>query len=156
MPVLQQTNGSISWERLASQVAGENRKVHPVSARTIAKFVKATPSFHYFVTRVLPQCTTERVKAWRRCWAIQFHIFWEGAKLIAKKVQVVLFHIDERWFYSLVIQKNNKCVPAFGVQGVWNRVHHKNAINKTLAICAISSICATQQRHAEGWPLEKN
>ena len=57
MKVLRQTNGSISWERLASQVAGGNRRVQPVGAKTIAKFVKvkATPGFHYFVARVLPQ-----------------------------------------------------------------------------------------------------
>ena len=58
MKVLQQqTNGSISWERLASQVVGGNRRVQPVSAKTIAKFVKvkATSGFHYFVARVLPQ-----------------------------------------------------------------------------------------------------
>ena len=45
--------------------------------------------------------------------------------MIATKVQIVYFHIDEKWFYSLVIRKNNKCVPALGVQGVWNRIHHK-------------------------------
>ena len=58
--------------------------------------------------------------------------------MIATKVQVVYFHIDEKWFYSLVIRMNNKLVPVWGVQGVWNRIHHKNAIDKILAICAMA------------------
>ena len=60
--------------------------------------------------------------------------------MIASKVQIVYFHIDEKWFYSLVIRKFNKCVPEFGVEGVWNRIHHKNSIDKILCICAIAFI----------------
>ncbi len=60
--------------------------------------------------------------------------------MVATKVQVVYFHIDEKWFYTLVIRKYNKCVPAFEVQGVWNRIHHKNSIDKILAICAMAFV----------------
>lgn len=60
--------------------------------------------------------------------------------MVANKVQVVYFHIDEKWFYSLVIRMHNKCVPALGVQGVFNRIHHKNSIDKTLAICACAFV----------------
>ena len=60
--------------------------------------------------------------------------------MIAAKVQIVYFHIDEKWFYSLVIRKFNKSVPAFGVEGVWHRIHHKNSMEKILAICAIAFV----------------
>ncbi len=99
---LSKTNGSISWERLASYIAGGEGNVQPVSREALRRYVTATEGFHYFVTKTLPQCTTEHTKKWRMRWAIQFHIFWEGAKMVASTVQVVYFHIDEKWFYSLV------------------------------------------------------
>ena len=135
---LEKTNGSISWEKLASYIAGGEDKVQPVSKTALARHVMATEGFRYFATRTLPQCNQPQTKKRRLEWAISFHIFWEGAKMIATKVQVVYFHIDEKWFYSLVIRMNNKLVPVWGVQGVWNRIHHKNAIDKILAICAMA------------------
>ena len=41
---LQKTNGCISWERLASFIAGGEKKVQPVSSCTLAKYVTATES----------------------------------------------------------------------------------------------------------------
>ena len=38
---------------------------------------------------------------------------------------------------SLVIRMYNKCAPQFGCQPVWHRVHHKNSIEKLLAICTV-------------------
>jgi len=116
---LQKTNGSISWERLAAYVAGGEDKVQPASKWALSKFVKATKDFRYFETRTLPQCTTEHTKKWRREWSTSFHIFWEGAKMIALKVQIIYFHIDEKWFYSLVIQKNKKAEPKeYGTESI--------------------------------------
>ena len=86
---LQKTNGCISWERLASFIAGGENKVQPVSSITLAKYVTATEGFRYFLTQTLPQCTTEHTKKWRKRWSTNFHIFWEGAKMVANKVQVV-------------------------------------------------------------------
>ena len=83
--VLQKTNGSISWERMAAHIAGGADKVQPISKNTLANYVMATENFYYVATRTLPQCTNERTKKWRMKWAIQFHIFWEGAKMIATK-----------------------------------------------------------------------
>ena len=50
---------------------------------------------------------------------------------------VLYTNIDEKWFYSLVIRKNNKVVPEFGVFPVFHRIHHKDNVDKLLAICAI-------------------
>ena len=55
---------------------------------------------------------------------------------MAMKVQVFLFHMDEKWFMSLVLRMFGKIAPVFGCRGVWNRIHHKNNIDKLLAICA--------------------
>ena len=51
-------------------------------------------------------------------------------------VQILYFHIDKKWFLALVMRKYGKIVPEYGCQGVWNRVHHKNNIDKLLVICA--------------------
>ena len=70
-------------------------------------------------------------------WAIAFHLFWEGAKLVAQQIQVLLFHMDEKWFMSLVLRMHNKIAPFFGCHGVWNRIHHKKSIDKLLAIAVV-------------------
>ena len=69
---------------------------------------------------------------------------------MAAAVQIVYFHIDEKWFYSLVARMHNKCVPIFGVDGVWNRIHHKNAIDKILCICALAVVPLNNDLRAGG------
>ena len=61
----------------------------------------------------------ERTKKIRKRWAVAFHIFWEGAMMVAKEVQLLYNNIDEKWFYSLVIRLHNKAVPLFGVSPVF-------------------------------------
>lgn len=55
-------------------------------------------------------------------------------------MKIVYIHIDEKWFMSLVLRLYNKCAPAFGCHPVWHRVHHKNSIDKLLAICAVAIV----------------
>ena len=49
--VLRLTNGVISWERMASYIAGGEDKVQPVSRTTLAKYVMGTEGFRYYVHR---------------------------------------------------------------------------------------------------------
>ena len=49
---------------------------------------------------------------------------------------MLLFHIDEKWFFSLVLRKFGKVAPFFGCQPVYNRIHHKNSVDKLLVVCA--------------------
>ena len=135
--VLKHTNGCISWEALAQQIAGGEKVAQPICGRSLAKWVAGTDGFRYMKTQTLPQCTTERTKKIRKRWAVTFHIFWEGAKMVAKEVQLLYTNIDEKWFYSLVIRLHNKVVPLFGVSPVFHRIHHKDNMDKLLAICAI-------------------
>ena len=92
------------------------------------------------VTATLPQCTSKATKKWRYRWAIQFHLFWEGAKLVRMKVQVLNFHVDEKWFMSLVYRMHIKVAPKFGCSPVHNRIHHRNSVEKVLTICAIGIV----------------
>jgi len=135
--VMQHTNGSISWRRLAEQIAGGERNAQPIGPDALSSWVMGKDGFRYIETQTLPQCTTERTKKIRMKWAISFHMFWEGAKMVAQKVQVLYTNIDEKWFYSLVIRRYNKVVPEFEVHPVFHRIHHKDNMDKLLAICAI-------------------
>ena len=136
--VLQKTNGSVSWNNMAIFVAGGEDQVQPVGKTAIQEYIMSTDEFRYTATLTAPQCDNDRVKNWRMKWATNFHIFWEGGRLIRGKVQIVLFHIDEKWFYSLVVRLFNKCVPQLGVQPVHNRIHHKNSLDKTMGICTVA------------------
>ena len=135
--VLRHTNGSISWERLAVQIAGGEKNVQPIGADALSRWVMGTDGFRYMETQTLPQCASERTKQIRMKWTIEFHLFWEGAKMVAQKVQVLYTNIDEKWFYSLVIRRHGKVVPELGVSPYHHRIHHKNSVDKLLVICAV-------------------
>ena len=98
--VMQMTNGVISWRCIANEIAGGPDNVQAASKDALRRHIMGTNDFRYTVTQTLPQCNGERSRRIRMRWATEFHIFWEGAKLVAQKVQVLLFHIDEKWFFS--------------------------------------------------------
>ena len=149
--VMQHTRGSISWERLAVQIAGGEKNVQPIGADALRRWVMGTDGFRYMETQTLPQCASERTKQIRMKWTIAFHLFWEGAKMVAQKVQVVYTNIDEKWFYALVIRRHGKVVPAFGVSPCFHRIHHKNSVDKLLVICAIAYAPTGNDPRSGGW-----
>ena len=56
-----------------------------------------------------------------------------------KKMQVLLFHTNEKWFMSLIIQMvYDKITPQFGCYNLWKYIHHINFIDKHLAICTVA------------------
>ena len=57
--------------------------------------------------------------------------------MIQTKVQVLLMHMDKKWFFSIVLRKFNKCVPELGCSPVWSRIHHKSSVEKVLVICVV-------------------
>ena len=105
--VMQHTNGVITWDRLAQFIAGGEDKVQPIGRTALRQHIMGTKDFRYMVTATLPQCNNERTKKWRYRWSIAFHIFWEGAKFLCTKVQVLYFHVDEKWFMALVCRRSN-------------------------------------------------
>ncbi len=129
--VMQHTNGCINWRRLAEQIAGGAKNVQPIGPDALSRWVMGTEGFRYTETQTLPQ---ERMK-----WAVAFHISWEGARIMAQKVQVLYTNIDEKWFYSLVIRRHNEVVPEFGVAPVYHRIHHKNTLISCLSFVLFAS-----------------
>jgi hypothetical protein len=136
---LQRTNGSVSWETIAILVAGGANRVQPVSKNTIAKYVMSTYGAQYTSTKTVPTMN-ERNKQQCYQWAKAFILFWEGAKLVAQKVQILNIHQDEKWFYCLVIRSHNKWVPYFGVTPNHHSQHTKNSANKVLCISCVGFV----------------
>lgn len=134
--ILQLTNGSITWERLASQLSGGG--LQSICANTIAKYVMALPNSSYQTTRIHPHLSQHH-KQNRYEWSLQFWIFWNNAKSLLN-MQLVLCHMDEKWFFGIVVRKHNKSIPFLGVMPVSHSVHHKSHINKTMAIASTAFI----------------
>eukprot|EP00978_Attheya_sp_CCMP212_P040236 scaffold217526_cov46-Attheya_sp.AAC.1 len=87
----------------------------------------------YSSTRIFPMLTGQ-TKNIRKRGAVAWHIFWEGAKSVAGRVQFVLFQDDEKWFYALVVRQHNKMVPFFGCIPDSHSVHHKSHIGKVMCL----------------------
>jgi hypothetical protein len=45
-------------------------------------------------------------------------------------------HMDEKWFFAIVVRRNNKSVPFLGVAPVHHAVHHKSHIDKLMVIAS--------------------
>jgi hypothetical protein len=132
--VLTLTNGSISWTGLERALNGDGGGAKIVSAATIRRFVTSTPDFSYKATRILPFLSTG-TKEKRYNWTMEFWLFWESAKAF-EGVQVLLVQMDEKWCYEIVVRKNEKSVPFFGVEPLVHGVQHKSHIGKILAIAS--------------------
>lgn len=91
------------------------------------------PNSTYTTTSIFPQLN-EASKQRHFKWSRAFWLFWNSAILFAEEVQVVLVHIDEKWFYAIVIRRNNKYVPHLGIEPVKHDVHHKSHIYKVMGI----------------------
>ena len=64
-----------------------------------------------------------------------FWKFWQCAKEELTDVKVLLVHMDEKWFYSVVVRDKNKFVPFLGMkEKATNAVQHKSHIHKEMYI----------------------
>ena len=127
--LLRQTRGQITWRTLADKLSGDGPLI--VNKSTVMNFVMSLPDSSYTTTRILPMLTAQ-TKKFRYEWAKSFHILWHGGRMVTPKVQLVLVQSDEKWFFSLVVRQNLKCIPFFGCKPVDHAVHHKNHIGKIL------------------------
>ena len=66
-----QMNGTVSWETIATIIAGGAKRVQPVSAKSIAKYVMSTFGAKYTSTKLQPTIN-ERNKQKRYQWSKQF------------------------------------------------------------------------------------
>ena len=88
---LRQTNGIVTWYGL------EDRMKNIVSHETKRSHIKSIEDFTYRAGRIFiiidPQEEHRKVH-----WAKAFWVFWESSRAIKKKKQIMLVHMDEKWF----------------------------------------------------------
>ena len=65
------------------------------------------PKSEYTKTYIHPKLTNDR-KQRRYDWSRAFYMFWETAMVVAAEIQTVLLHMDEKWFFAIVVRRNNK------------------------------------------------
>jgi hypothetical protein len=73
-----------------------------VSQDTVRRHVMSLPDSTYTTTKLHP-LITEATKTKRYVWAKAFWCFWYSAKLVAPGVWILLVHMDEKWFYCIII-----------------------------------------------------
>jgi hypothetical protein len=98
---LRETNGTVSWETIATEVAGGANRVQPACKTSIATYVMSTYGAKYTSTKTQPTMNDANKKQ-RLDWSKHFFLFYEGAKLFSPKSQILMLHLDEKWFYCLV------------------------------------------------------
>ena len=134
---LSTTRGSVSWKTLATLVSGSGN-LEMMSDETIRKFVMALPNSSYKTTKLLPKLDKAN-KQRRKWWGQQFWIFFESARTF-NNCQVVLIHMDKKWFWSIVVRRNLKCIPVLGIEPVQHGVQHKSHLDKTMGIASTGFI----------------
>jgi hypothetical protein len=131
--VLRKVRGSITWRQLTVEVSGVGIPI--TNPDSLCKQIMALPDSTYKTTKLHPKLDKGKKKIrWK--WAIGFWIFWNSAKKFALTVRVLLCHMDEKWFYAIVIRKNNKSIPALGVEPVQHNIQHKSHIYKEMMIAS--------------------
>ena len=126
--ILRRTRGRLTWQQLTSSLCGEG--IPFISHVSIADNIMKLPESRYTTTRIFP-LLNEATKKRRLEWALNFWVFWNSAKLTS--TIVLLCHMDEKWFYSLVTITNNKWVPFLGMDEckVSSSLQHKYNTSST-------------------------
>jgi hypothetical protein len=133
--VLKLTNGSVTWREVPHQISGNS--IQPVCVHTIADHIMSLPGSSYKTTDIHPHLSDHH-KQKRLSWSNQFWLFWNSATEF-NQCQVIIVHLDEKWFFGLVVRKKNKSVPFLGVEPVSHSIHHRSHINKVVSLSSIIS-----------------
>ena len=127
------TKGRLTWQQLTSSLCGAG--VPFVSHVSIANNIMRLPESEYKTTKLFPSLDVATKKR-RLEWALNFWVFWESAKLLTS-TKVLLVHMDEKWFYAIVVRRNNKFVQFLGMEekDISHMVQKKQHIRKEMFIC---------------------
>ena len=126
--ILKKTCGKISYLAIASELGDI------VSVNTIRKYIKSQQGFRTRKDRLLPHLDRQ-AKRRRVEWAQSFWVFWRSCMLVnTQRMQIVLIHMDEKWFYVIRTRTGCKVIPAWGVMPKDSYVHHKSHVGKEMYI----------------------
>ena len=126
---LEITNGFASWKSLEEHLQGGATNPKMISRETIRRAFMSMDGSKYISTNFLP-ALNESSKTKRMNWSNNFWLFWETAKIFKRKTRILLVHMDEKWFYSMVLRRHSKMIPALGIIPKNTHVHHKKHIGK--------------------------
>ncbi len=130
---LQATGGSVSWRTVATLVSGSGN-LEIIGKTAIQTFTMTLPDSTYVSTRILPLLNQANKKR-RLWWSHEWWIFWRSA-VSFNQVQMLLVHMDEKWFWAIVVRRNLKCIPFLEVEPVQHGVHHKSHLDKIMGIAS--------------------
>ena len=137
---LQQSKGTISWRQLANLLAQDGQiKYQVISLETLCRHFLSIPSFSYKTTKMIPLLTPYHVKK-RMNWVNEFFQFWNNAKLVHQRAQVMLVDQDEKWFFALVARTNLKSIPMLGIIPHTHKCGNKRHIEKVMVTCTTGFI----------------
>ena len=125
---LQSTKGICTWRELKGLIGGD-----VAQAETIRKHVTNQKSFRYVQNRIYPALDKQAMDR-RVTWAQAFWVFWKSA-VTMRKTKVLLVHMDEKWFYSVVLRNNNKEIREQDVEVLPVKIHHKQHRHKVMCVC---------------------
>ena len=115
--ILKQVNGSVTWRELENRM-GNNI----VSHETIRTYVKTLEVFKYTKNRIFPSLDAQ-AKARRLKRANSFWVFLDVSKNLQSKDKILYAHMDEKWFYALVLRTKLKTIASLGIEPVAQKTH---------------------------------
>lgn len=128
------TNGKLPYSELANQLG------NIVSTNTIRSFLKSRPTFRLRKDRTLPYLDIA-AKQRRMKWTHDFWVFWQSAKSVrVKNHQIVLMHMDEKWFYAIRNRTNTKVLTEIGLMPHDYHCQHKSHIHKIMYVVATAFV----------------
>ena len=112
-------------------------------------YIKSLGEFSYVTNRIFPHLDAQ-AKARRVEWTKSFWLFWLSAKATKTRIQMVLVHMDEKWFYASVRRTKNKQILSIGCELRHNTTHHLSHMHKVLIIAATGYIVKDNDIEAGG------
>ena len=122
-------NGSVSWRQVAANAA-RNGNIEPMSADSISM---ALLNLLRKTAQSLPKLNKAN-KMHCLWWAQHFWTLRQSA--ICFWHQVTLAHMDEKWFWSVIVHRNLKSMPFLGVALKKHNIQHKSQFDEILDIAS--------------------
>ena len=125
---LLRSKGKVSFEVMAAHLN------NIVSVNTIHRFVQKQAGYGIYREKLLPHLNSG-CKEKRHIWSHTFWYIWKSVRAIPhRQVQVVLIHMDEKWFFVIKTRGNCKMITSIGLERTNRYVHHKNHVGKCMYV----------------------
>ena len=107
-----------------------------LNTNTIINHIQSLKGFKHHIIKLLP-LLGEASKKRKLIWAETFWFFWKSASALAPKIKMILYHMDEKWFYAVVTRSKYKVVTSIGLESENNFVQHRNHVVNKFTILSL-------------------